>query len=82
MPDKTHHVIQRFPDQEPMILRLFETSPNFNALCQAYGEVTETLHRFQGSSEPSAGSEIERLRKRRANLDDEMLAMMQQTARV
>jgi uncharacterized protein YdcH (DUF465 family) len=75
-------VIQRFPDREPTIRQLFETSPNFNALCHAYSEVTEALHRLQASAEPSAGFEIERLRKRRANLDDEMLAMMQQTARV
>ncbi len=82
MSNEPHHVIQRFPDQEPMIRRLFETSPNFNALCHAYSEVTEALHRLQASSDPGAGSEIERLRKRRANLVDEMLAMMQQTARV
>ncbi len=82
MSSKPHQVIQRFPDQEPVIRRLFETSPNFNALCHTYSEVTEALHRLQASAEPSAESEIERLRKRRANLDDQMLAMMQQTARV
>ena len=82
MSSKPHQVIQRFPDQEPVIRRLFETSPNFNTLCHAYNEVTEALHRLQASAEPIAESEIERLRKRRANLDDQMLAMMQQTARV
>ena len=82
MSSKPHQVIERFPDREPVIRRLFETSPNFNALCHAYSEVTEALHRLQASAEPIAESEIERLRKRRANLDDQMLAMMQQTARV
>jgi hypothetical protein len=38
--------------------------------------------RTGGASKPSAGSEIERLRKRRENLGDEMLAMMQQTVRL
>lgn len=80
MSDKKQTVIDRFPELASKIHRLFETKPNFNALCHEYGEVTEALHRLEGSAE--AIGEAQDLRRRRADLDEAMLAMMQQSVRI
>jgi uncharacterized protein YdcH (DUF465 family) len=82
MPDRKRAVIRRFPDREARIHELYEASGNFNALCRDYGETTEGLRRLEASVEAQASAEVERLRRRRADLDDQLLAMMQQTARV
>ena len=80
MTDAKRRVIERFPDREATIHRLVDTNAAFNALCQEYGAVTDSLNRLQDSGEGLA--EADRLRQRRAALDEEMLALMQQTARV
>jgi uncharacterized protein YdcH (DUF465 family) len=82
MAGQTRYVLDRFPDRQQRILDLFETSSNFNGLCQEYGSVSEAIGRLEGSAEPNAEVEAEGLRRRRADLEDELLAMMQQTARV
>ena len=82
MADEARHVLGRFPDYRQRILDLFETSRNFNGLCQEYGSVSEAIGRLEGSAEANAEIEAAGLRRRRADLEDELLAMMQQTARV
>lgn len=58
---------------------LFETNLNFNALCREYGEVTEALSKL---NEAEGEGEIKRLQKRRRNINQGMLAMMQANLRV
>jgi uncharacterized protein YdcH (DUF465 family) len=82
MSDEKRRMLDRFPEYDERIHDLFETSTNFNTLCREYGSLTEALDRLESSAEPNAGIEAKKLRTRRADLEDELLAMMQQTARV
>ena len=81
MRDHRRRVLDRFPDYRQRIMDLCDTSANFNGLCQEYGSISEAISRLDGSSQPNAKVEAEGLRRRRAALEDELLAMMQQTAR-
>lgn len=81
MSDDRRRVLDRFPDYRQSIMDLYDASANFNGLCRDYGSMSEAIGRLEGSSEPNAEVEREGLRRRRAALEDELLAMMQQTAR-
>ena len=81
MSDDRQQVLDRFPDYRQRIMVLFDTSANFDSLCREYGSLSEAIGRLEGSSEPNAEVEAEDLRRRRAALEDELLAMMHQTAR-
>lgn len=81
MPDHMRHLLDRFPDLGQRITDLHDTSANFNGLCREYGSLSEANGRLEGSTEPNAVVEAEGLRRRRAALEDELLATMQQTAR-
>ena len=81
MSDDRRRVLDRFPDFRQRIMDLYDTSANFNALCREYGSVSEAIGRLEGSVDPNAEVEAQGLRRRRAGLEDELLAMMQQTAR-
>ena len=63
------------------MMDVYDTNTNFNALCREYGSVSEAIGRLEVSAEPNAEVEAQGLRRRRADLEDELLAMMQQTAR-
>ncbi|MDH3793030.1 MAG: hypothetical protein OEU09_24480 [Rhodospirillales bacterium] len=82
MSNEKRRLLDRFPEYDEKIHDLFETSTNFNTLCREYGSLTGALDRLESSTEPNAGIEVKKLRTRRADLEDELLAMMQQTARV
>ncbi len=82
MSDDRRRVLDRFPDYRQRIQDLYDTSMNFNGLCREYGSVSEAIGRLEGSAAPDAEVEAAALRRRRADLEDELLAMMQQTARV
>ncbi len=81
MPDHKRQLLDRFPGLGRRITDLYDTSANFNGLCREYGSLSEAIGRLEGSTEPNAEAEAEGLRRRRAALEDELLAMMQQTAR-
>ncbi len=81
MSDDRRRVLDRYPDYRQRIRDLYDTSANFNGLCREYGSVSEAISRLEGSAEANARVEAEGLRRRRAGLEVELLAMMQQTAR-
>lgn len=71
------NLIERFPEYREKIKNLLETNPTFLNLAQRYGEVSEQL-----SSRPDEGDpEHERLLKRRADLESELLYIMEEKSR-
>jgi uncharacterized protein YdcH (DUF465 family) len=74
------HLIERFPEHEAALETLSGSSANFDTLCAEYGEMANRLNRLTKGGEP--GREADELRRRRAAIEDELLAMMQQNARV
>ena len=81
MSDDRQQVLDRFSDYRQLIMDLFDTSANFDSLCREYGSLSEAIGRLEGATGPGAEVEAEGLRRRRAALEDELLAMMQQSAR-
>lgn len=82
MNDTIRRMIERFPEYKDVIVELDEPGSNFNALCQAFEDVEAKLRAQESSPEADAEQETLRLRRRRADLEQELLAMMQQTQRV
>ena len=80
MADTLQQVIARFPEHEATIRALSGSHTGFDTLCREYGEVTRGLEQLgPGGVE---GLEADELRRRRTALEEELIALVQQTARV
>ena len=82
MTDAIKRILDRFPDFRDRVTSLDEPGSHFNTLCHEFERVEGTLAKLEGASESDALPEAERLRRRRDALEQELLAMMQQTQRV
>jgi uncharacterized protein YdcH (DUF465 family) len=76
------NLVARFPDMPEAIHRILESNPALDALCKSYGEVMEQLHEREGGRNPRDMARDEELKKRRAALEAEIIAIMEQNARV
>jgi uncharacterized protein YdcH (DUF465 family) len=81
MPTLKARLVERFPEFAEAVHDLYEPGSNFNALCHEFEEVEERLGRLDASSEADAEQERHRLRVRRDSLEQELIALMQQTQR-
>ena len=82
MTDPTKRIVERFPDMRERIHTLNEPGSNFNALCHEYGQVADELGRTEASRDADSAQQADRLRRRRDALEQQLLAMMQQSQRV
>lgn len=82
MTDPFQRLAERFPEHREAIDELNEPGSNFNVLCHDYDKVADALSRAEASGEANSAVEAERLRKQRNALEQQLLAMMQQTQRV
>ena len=73
---------QRFPEFAQQIRKLSGNNLNFDALCSDLEQAKDGLARLEGSVEPDAEIRAETLRLRCADLEQELLAIMQQNIRV
>ncbi len=73
---------QRFPEFAQQIRKLSGNNLNFDALCSDLEQAKDGLARLEGSVEPDAEIRAETLRRRCADLEQELLAIMQQNIRV
>jgi hypothetical protein len=67
--ERIRSLLARYSEDEATVRRLVATHASFNALCQEYREVIELLDRFE--------AEVERLRQRRAWLEEELLTRIE-----
>ena len=82
MSDRLQPVFDRFPGRETEVRDLCAANTAFSALCRAYCELEERLGHLEEvtvMSDPGAG---QALRRRRAAMLQEILALMQQNQRV
>ena len=75
------HVIQRFPRHELAIERLVRTSESFRSMCDDYAVGVEALRRWERASDPRRAARIAELREALAELEKEMLEVLEQEAR-
>ncbi len=71
------NLIERFPEYQEKIRNLLETNSTFLNVAQRYGEVSEQL----GSTPDETDPEHERLLRRRADLESELLYIMEEKSR-
>ena len=82
MKDPIQHAIDRFPHHEEIIRELGGSNANFNSVCQALGAAHAELSTLEGSTKADASLRAEQARRRCADLETELLAMVQQNMRV
>jgi hypothetical protein len=67
--ERIRSLLARFPEDEETVRRLVATDASFDALCHEYRQVIELLDGFE--------AEAERLRERRAWLEEELLTRIE-----
>ena len=72
------HVIRRFPEHELTIARLLRKSESFRSMCDDYAVGIEALGRWERASDPKRSVRIAELRDALAELEEEMLEVLEQ----
>jgi hypothetical protein len=80
MPKPTTHVIKRFPEHELAIERLVRKNEDFRSMCEDYAVGVEALGRWERATDPKRALRIAELRESLAELEAEMLEMLEQEA--
>lgn len=71
-----HELQDEFPDQAPLIERLTKTNYEFERLAAAYDEVNRHIWRIECEDEPTIDEVLEKLKKRRLLLKDDIKALL------
>ena len=71
-----HELPDEFPDETVLVTRLLKTNYLFRRLAGRYDEVNRQIFRIESEEEPTADEVLERLKKRRLNLKDQIAAML------
>jgi len=71
-----HELRDEFPDQAPLIERLTTANYEFGRLAAAYDEVNRHIWRIESEDEPTSDDVLEKLKKRRLLLKDDIAALL------
>ena len=71
-----HELRDEFPGQTPVIERLTKTNYEFGRLAAAYDEINRHIWRIESEDEPTTDEVLERLKKRRLLLKDDIAALL------
>ena len=71
-----HELQDEFPDQTQLIERLTKTNYEFGRLAAAYDEVNRHIWRIESEDEPTTDDVLEKLKKRRLLLRDDIAALL------
>jgi len=71
-----HELREEFPHEAEFIERLVRTNHEFKRLATQYGEVNRTIYRIESDEEPTTDEVLERLKKQRLKLKDEIAAIL------
>lgn len=73
-----HELIAEFPDFAFKITQLKTSEPHFAKLYEDYHEVNRAIHRAETNIEPTDDINMEKMRKQRMKLKDELYALLKQ----
>ena len=76
-----HELRDEFPDLAPLIERLTKTNYEFGRLAAAYDEVNRHIWRIESEDEPTTDEVLEKLKKRRLLLKDDIAAVLMKAER-
>ena len=65
-----------------MLTRIAAADSGFQDLCNRHAELTESIRKLNALEDPGQAQHNEQLRRRRAQLEQEMFAIMQANTRV
>lgn len=71
-----HELGDEFPDLAPLIERLAKSNYEFGRLAAAYNEVNHHIWRIESEDEPTSDEVLEKLRKPRLLLKDDIAALL------
>jgi uncharacterized protein YdcH (DUF465 family) len=71
-----HELRDEFPNEVRLIERLTETSREFKQLATRYDEVNQHIYRIESEEEPTTDEVLERLKKQRLKLKDDIATML------
>ena len=71
-----HELHDEFPGEALFIERLIKRNYEFGQLATHYDEVNRQLHRIESEEEPTADEVLERLKKQRLKLKDDIAALL------
>ncbi len=71
-----HELRDEFPDLESLIERLVKTDYEFGRLAAAYDEVNRHIWRIESEDEPTTDDVLEKLKKRRLLLKDDIAVLL------
>jgi uncharacterized protein len=67
-----HELRDEFPQEAQFIERLIKTDHEFGRLAASYGEINSEIYRIESEEEPTTDEVLEKLKKRRLKLKDEV----------
>lgn len=71
-----HELRDEFPQEAQFIERLIKTDYEFGRLAASYDEVNRNICRIESEEEPTTDEVLEKLKKRRLKLKDEIAAFL------
>jgi hypothetical protein len=71
-----HELQEEFPEKTKLIERLKKTNYEFERLAARYDEVNGKIHQIESEEEPTTDEVLERLKKQRLKLKDEIAATL------
>ncbi len=76
-----HQLADEFPDETDLIARLAKTDYLFRRLADRYDEANRQISRIESGDEPTADEVLERLKKERLKLKDQIARMLTRVER-
>jgi len=76
-----HELIDEFPNETVLITRLTKTKYLFRRVASRYDAVNRQIFRIESEEEPTTDERLERLKKQRLRLKDEIARMLTRTER-
>jgi uncharacterized protein len=76
-----HELTDEFPEETVLITRLIKTNYLFRRTAGRYHAVNRQIFRIESEEEPTADEVLERLKKERLKLKDQIAHMLSRTER-
>jgi uncharacterized protein YdcH (DUF465 family) len=71
-----HELQEEFPQEVRFIQRLMRTNYQFKRLANRYDEINGKIYRIESEEEPTSDEVLERLKKQRLKIKDEIASML------
>lgn len=77
MPDMTHHIFKRFPENALQIRHLILKNSNFRSICEDYGKGVEAIQYWNHAKKPDKKAKVEEYRYLCKELEKEVLQALE-----